>query len=301
MQKETIVKIRGLIAGEFIGTFMMCFFGIGAVAVSSLFGAMTGPFQVGMIWGVTIAIAIYVTRHLSGAHFNPAVSVAMVVAGRLKPKELPAYLIGQFVGAFVAGLALWGLFADSVATWLADNDLTMMTESAASSIWCEVFPNTSTAVVSNVVGTFAEGLGVFVLVLVIFSLTETENTGRPSSMLAPLFIGLTITIIIGTVGPLTNAGLNPARDLGPRLVGLMVGFGNLAFSWDAILVYTAGPLVGGISGAFVYTKLISPMHQKCVNDSDVVCDPNSKLCKSLATEDCDKMLNKGIANFENYL
>jgi glycerol uptake facilitator protein len=292
------LKTTKLITGEVIGTFMMCFFGIGAVTVTSLFGAMTGPFQIGMIWGVTIAIAIYVTRHLSGAHFNPAVSVAMVVSGRLKIRELPAYLVGQFAGAFAAGLALWGLFADSVMKWLADSGVTMMAKSAASSIWCEVFPNTSAALVSNVVGACAEGLGVFILVLVIFSLTETENTGRPSSMLAPLFIGLTITIIIGTVGPLTNAGLNPARDLGPRLVGFMVGFGNLAFSWDAILVYTVGPLVGGVVAALLYTKIISPLHQKCVNDGSEACDPETKMCKSLASDACDKVLNKEIADFE---
>ncbi len=295
------MKTARLITGEFVGTFMMCFFGIGAVCVTSLFGAMTGPFQVGMVWGVTIAIAIYVTRHLSGAHFNPAVSLAMVVSGRMPLRELPAYLVGQFAGAFAAGLALWGLFADSVMKWLADNGVTMMAKSAASGIWCEVFPNTSAALVTNVVGAFAEGLGVFILVLVIFSLTETENTGRPSSMLAPLFIGLTITIIIGTVGPLTNAGLNPARDLGPRLVGLMVGFGNLAFSWDAILVYTVGPLVGGVVAAFVYTKIISPLHQKCVNDGDMPCDPESRLCKSSSAEECDKARNREIADFESCL
>lgn len=288
------MKTAKAITGEFIGTFLMCFLGIGAVAVTSLFGAMTGPFQVGMIWGVTIAIAIYVTRHLSYAHFNPAVSVGMIVGGRMKLRELPAYLIGQFLGAFAAGLALWGLFSDSVAKWLADNGLTMMAKSSASSIWCEVFPNTSAAIVSNVVGAFAEGLGVFILVLVIFSMTEKANVGRPSTHLAPLFIGLTITVLIGTIGPLTNAGLNPARDLGPRLVGLMVGFGNLAFSWDAILVYTIGPLVGGALAALVYTKVLEPMHIKCKNDGDAPCDPESRKCGSMAEEPCDKAAELAI-------
>lgn len=295
------MKAVKLMTGEFIGTFMMCFFGIGAVAVASLFGAMNGPFQVGMIWGITIAIAIYVTRHLSGAHFNPAVSLAMVVSGRMPLRELPAYLAGQFAGAFVAGLTLWGLFADSVAKWLVDNGATMAVKSVASSIWCEVFPNTSLGVVTTAVGAFAEGLGVFILVLVIFSLTETENTGRPSSMLAPLFIGLTITIIIGTVGPLTNAGLNPARDLGPRLVGFMVGFSDLAFSWDILLVYTVGPLIGGTLAAFAYTRLISPLHQKCVNEGEAACVPSSRMCKSPAAASCDKLLNQEIADFERCL
>ena len=290
-------KTLKLITGEFIGTFMMCFFGIGAVAVTSLCGTMTGNYQVGMIWGITIAIAIYVCRHFSGAHFNPAVSVAMVVAGRMPIRELVPYLIGQFVGAWAAGMALWGLFADTVMKWLADNGVTMMAKNAASSIWCEVFPNASAAIVSNVVGACAEGLGVFILVLVIFSLTSTENTGRPNSHLAPLFIGLTVTIIIGTVGPLTNAGLNPARDLGPRLVGYMVGFGNLAFSWDAILVYTVGPLVGGILAAVVYKFILMPMHCQCVVDGETPCAD----VHACGGEACDKAANKEIAAIEQNL
>lgn len=284
-----------LFTGEFIGTFMMCFFGIGAVAVTSLAGTMTGNYQVGMMWGITIAIAIYVCRHFSGAHFNPAVTVAMTVAGRMPLREVPAYLIGQFVGAWAAGLALWGLFADTVAKWLADNGVTMMAKSSASSIWCETFPNASATIVSNVVGACAEGLGVFILVLVIFSLTSTENTGRPNSHLAPLFIGLTVSIIIGTVGPLTNAGLNPARDLGPRLVGYMVGFGNLAFSWDAILVYTVGPLVGGILAAVVYRFVLEPMHKKCVVDGETPCPVDAHACGG---DSCDKIANREIADIE---
>lgn len=283
------------ITGEFLGTFLMCFFGIGAVATASLFGSMTGPAQVGLVWGLAIAIAIYVTRHLSCAHFNPAVTLAMVTAGRMPAKKLVPYLIGQFAGAFAAALALWGLFADSVMKWLGDNGLTMMAKSSASSIWCEVFPNTSAAIVSTTVGAFAEGLGVFILVLVIFSLTESCNVGRPTNALAPLFIGLTVTVIICVVGPLTNAGLNPARDLGPRLVGLMVGFGNLAFSWKAVLVYTVAPLIGGVVAALVFTKIIEPMHKKCVNDGDVPCDPAAMKCH---TDSCDRMAARELAEAE---
>ena len=95
-------------------------------------------------------------------------------------------------------------------------------------------------------------------------------------------------MLIGTIGPLTDAGLNPARDLGPRLVGLMVGFGNLAFTWDAILIYTIGPLVGGILGSVVYTQIIERMHIKCTNNTDKPCDPTDKHCSHSADEPCDK-------------
>lgn len=69
--------------GEVLGTFIMCFFGIGAVATATLFGSHTGPAQVGLVWGIAIAVAIYATRNISCAHFNPAVSIAMCVSKRL--------------------------------------------------------------------------------------------------------------------------------------------------------------------------------------------------------------------------
>lgn len=94
------------ILGEFIGTFLMCFFGIGAVATATLYGAHTGPFQVGIIWGIAIAIAIYATRNLSCAHFNPAVTLAMCISKRSSWRIFPIYLTAQLLGAIVAGAVL---------------------------------------------------------------------------------------------------------------------------------------------------------------------------------------------------
>ena len=275
-----------LFAGEFIGTFLMVFMGVGAVATATLFGAMTGPFQVGMVWGITIAIAIYVTRHLSGAHFNPAVSVAMVVGARMSIKELPIYLIGQFCGAFCAGLLLWVIFADSVFLNMEVEGITMTQAGSASSIWCEVFPNTAMGIVPVWIGALAEGFGVFILVFVIFSMTADENLGRPNAHLAPLFIGLTVTVIIGTVGPLTDAGLNPARDIGPRLAAFMVGWSNVALSWEIIVVYTCGPLAGGIVAALLYNYIVRPMHNRCVNNTDSPCPDEAHICEIADT--CDR-------------
>lgn len=103
---EQIKENRGVkvVLGEVLGTFMMCFFGIGAVATATLYGVHTGPFQVGMVWGV--AIAIYVTRNLSCAHFNPAVTFAMCPSKRLPWKEFPVYVISQLAGAVIAAAIL---------------------------------------------------------------------------------------------------------------------------------------------------------------------------------------------------
>lgn len=237
----------------------MCFLGIGAVATATLYQAHTGPFQVGMVWGLAIAIAIYATRNLSSAHFNPAVTFAMCVSKRCSWKNFPVYVLGQFVGAILTASALWVFFADSVKKSLAAANLTMDIATPASSIWCEVFPNTANGVISMPVAAFAEALGVFILVMIIFSMTEGCNVGRPSDDLFPLFIGLTVTVLICTIGPMTDAGLNPARDLGPRVVGWFVGWKNIAFSTDAFIVYTIAPLIGAGLAAIFFTMVIEPM------------------------------------------
>lgn len=273
------MNIAKSFAGEFIGTFIMCFFGIGAVAVATLFGSLTGPGQVGLVWGLAIAIAIFATQNLSCAHFNPAVSLAMCVGGRMKWSLLPIYLFGQCCGAFVAAGGLWLLFADSVAKNLKNAGLSMSSNAigSAASIWCEIYPNTSAGAVSYVTGALAEGIGVFVLVLVIFSLTSTCNVGRPSRNLAPLFIGLTITIIINVVGPLTDAGLNPARDLMPRVWACIVGWGSIAFgsnAFETCVVYIVAPLIGGALAALCYNYLLEPLHKKGAED-DACCGDSS--------------------------
>ena len=251
---------RKIIAGETIGTFLMCFFGIGSFATASLFGALDGAFQIGMVWGVTIAIAIYACRNLSSAHFNPAVTFAMCLSGRTPWKDMPIYVIAQMVGAILAGAILWVFFEDSVTPLLTTNAADMSMVSKASAIWCNIFPNTPNGVVSMPVAAFAEGIGTFILIAVIFSLTEGSNLGKPSINIAPLFIGFTVSIIITTVGPMTNAGLNPARDLGPRIVGYIVGWDKIAFSSDAIIVYVIAPLAASICATGLF-KIIDPLQK----------------------------------------
>jgi len=92
-------------AGELIGTFLLVFFGCGAVGAGVLFDAFQGLFQVAAVWGIGVTLGIYATRHLSCAHLNPAVSVAMVAAGRMSLSRLPRYVGGRITGAVLA--AAW--------------------------------------------------------------------------------------------------------------------------------------------------------------------------------------------------
>ena len=111
----------------------------------------------------------------------------------------------------------------------------------------------------------AEFVGTFVLVLFIFCFTEDCNVGRPDSNIAPLFIGLTVSICITLIAPLTQAGFNPARDFGPRIVAWLAGWGSAAFP-DSVggvfWVYILGPIIGGALATYFFTLVLEPAMRK---------------------------------------
>jgi glycerol uptake facilitator protein len=250
--------------GETLGTFVLVLFGCGSVAVSVLFSAHQGLMQVALAWGIGVALAIYLTRHLSCAHLNPAVTVAMVVSRRMTFQKLPVYLCAQFAGAILAGLALYTLFGASITAYENAHGIVRGTTASIKTamMFGEYYPcPTSTAVVSLPLAMGTEAFGTFLLVLMIFALTEGCNVGRPDNALAPVFIGLTVTSIICLVAPLTQAGLNPARDFGPRLVAWLMGWGEAAFP-DHIggffHVYIFAPLLGGVVASLFFVRTLEP-------------------------------------------
>jgi len=254
--------------GEMLGTAMLVFFGCGAVAASVLFSSHSGLWQIAMIWGVSVSLAIYATRHLSCAHLNPAVSLAMVLTERMRAAKLPAYLAGQFAGAFLAAALLYVLFADSIDHFEAIHGIVRGSPESVRTamMFGEFFPNPAggdLAVVSASTAFMAEAVGTFALVFMIFNLTEGCNIGRPGNELAPLFIGATVAIIIAVLAPLTQAGLNPARDLSPRLFSMLAGWGEAAFpSADVLAVYVLGPISGAIAAGLVFTRISEPLMKR---------------------------------------
>jgi len=254
--------------GEALGTFILTLFGCGAVAVSVLFGAHVGLMQVALVWGVGVMLAIYITRHLSNAHLNPAVSIAMVVSGRMPARKLPRHLIAQFVGATLAGFAVYLLFNPSIVAFEAANNIVRGDPGSVftAKMFGEFYPNpsldgTGQAVVSMPLAIFVEAFATFLLVLFIFALTEDCNAGRPSSNTVPILIGLTVTSLICLTAPLTQTGMNPARDFGPRLVSWLMGWGGAAFpaKGGAFWVYILSPIVGGVAAALAFTRGIEPL------------------------------------------
>ncbi|MBI1921984.1 MAG: aquaporin family protein [Geobacter sp.] len=252
--------------GELIGTFMLVFFGCGSVAATVLFSAHVGLFQVAILWGIGVSLSIYATRHLSCAHLNPAVSVAMVVGGRMALSKLPGYIIAQFVGAFFAAIMLYLLFSDSIIQYEALHGILRGSPSSVKTamIFGEFYPNPGAgpfASVSTLSAFLAEACGTFVLVFLIFALTDGCNLGRPDDALAPLFVGLAVTAIISVIAPLTQAGLNPARDLSPRLFAILAGWSSAALpdkQYGFLTVYVLGPITGGVLASLMFTHILAP-------------------------------------------
>lgn len=258
------MRISREFLGEMLGTCLLTLFGCGSVAVSVLFSAHQGLMQIALAWGVGVTLAIYLTRHLSCAHLNPAVSVAMALSGRMSPRRLPTYLTAQLLGGVLAGVLIYVLFAPSIAAYEQANQITRGDAASIQTamLFGEFYPAPgSGAVVSLPLAMAAEAFGTFLLVLLIFALTEGCNVGRPDQGLAPVFIGLTVTSIICLIAPLTQAGLNPARDLGPRIVAYVMGWGSAALP-DAVggflHVYVLSPLVGGATAAGFFVRVLAP-------------------------------------------
>jgi glycerol uptake facilitator protein len=254
--------------GEMIGTFLLVLFGCGSVAVSVLFGAHSGLMQVALAWGIGVAISIYLTRHLSCAHLNPAVSLAMALSRRMPAGKLLTYCTAQLTGAFMAGLTLYALFAPSIAAYESAHGIVRGSSASVRTamMFGEYYPNPgSGAIVSLPLAMGAEALGTFLLVLMIFALTEKCNVGRPEDSFAPVLIGLSVTSIICLLAPLTQAGLNPARDLGPRLVAWIMGWGDAAFPdrlGGFIYVYVFAPLAGGALASQLFVRVLEPQAKK---------------------------------------
>ena len=256
--------------GEFVGTFLLVFFGCGSVAAAVLLGAQAGVFQVAIVWGIGIALAVYVSGSLSGAHLNPAVTCALATWGSFPARQVPGYLAAQMFGAFAAAAVLQGLFAGPLAAFELANGIVRGAagSEASAMIFGEFFPNPAgkpftdeiRARVSALNAFAVEVVGTAILVLVIFAVTDPKNSSRPRE-LTPLAIGLTVTLLISLLAPLTQAGFNPARDLAPRVWAALAGWGSVPFTangWGWLTVYIVAPLLGGQAGGIVYRVLLRP-------------------------------------------
>lgn len=258
-------------SGEIVGTFILVFFGCGSVATAVLTGAQVGIFQVAIVWGIGIALAIQLTAALSGAHLNPAVTLALATGGRLPWRKAPRYLAAQFIGAFLAAAALHLIFGGALIEFEGTKGILrgQPGSEASAMVFAEFFPNPgwkglgASTVVSHARAFAIETVGTSILMIAILGVTDTRNTGKSASH-APWTIGLTVTILISLLGPLTMAAFNPARDLAPRLYAAMTGWGSWTFranGWGWLTVYVIAPLLGAQLGALLHRVLLARGYQ----------------------------------------
>lgn len=238
-----------LFLGELIGTFLLVLFGCGSVAAAVYHGAFSSLFEVALAWGIGIAIAIFASRSLSPSHLNPAVSIAFYLSGHTSLKELPSLVCGQFIGAIGAAVLLFVWFEPSIETFENAKGFVRGDSASFASAMAfgEFFPNPDFPQVTGMTplkAALCEGGGTAVLMFVIYRLIEKQEEIDNTT---PLFIGLTVSLLIILIAPFTQAGFNPARDFGPRLVAYFAGWGNAAFpaaSGSFFTVYILAPILG---------------------------------------------------------
>lgn len=259
--------------GEFFGTFLLVFFGCGSVATAVLTGAQVGIFQVAIVWGIGIATAIYLTGSLSGAHLNPAVTISLAAWNGFPWRNVTRYVAAQFAGAIAASAVLFAMYHGTLVAYETTHHIVRGSHGseATAMIFGEFFPNPGGKPftdevrlrVTHSAAFFIEFVGTAILMLVILGVTNTRNASRPQVLTAAT-IGLTVTILISLLGPLTMAAFNPARDLGPRLFSSLVGWGSVPFTVNGIgwlTVYVIAPVLGALVGGAAHRYLFAPNYE----------------------------------------
>ncbi len=242
---------------EFIGTGMLIFFGVGCVAALVVAGAKLGQWEISVIWGLGVAMAIYVTGGVSGAHLNPAVTLALFTQKGFEKEKVIPFIISQIAGAFSSAALVYFMYRNLFTAFEKNNGIVRgSVESLATAGIFSTYPN---AALNNIQAFTVEFVITAVLMLTILALGDDKNSA-PKSNLGPLIIGILIAIIGASMGPLTGFAMNPARDFGPKLFAYFAGWGKVAFTgglsnpyfWVPIL----GPVCGAQVGALIYRKII---------------------------------------------
>jgi len=245
-----------LYLSELIGTYM--FVGIGLASVATLVLGMSDISYsfMSLAWGIAIAIAIYLTGSISGAHMNPAVTLAMVVWSGFEKKKAVGYIIAQIIGAFLAAATVYFLFAEKIVAFEALNGWVRGTSDGNSTMG--IFVTSASEGLAMWKAFLVEVVDTMILVLTIYAVTDNKNASAPSAGLGAIMIGISVTLCGWALGPLTGFAMNTARDFGPRLFLLIAGWGKYAFGANlyGLIVPVFAPIVGGVLAGGLYTKVI---------------------------------------------
>jgi glycerol uptake facilitator protein len=231
-------------AAEAIGTGLLVYIGAGSVpAILLLEGATKAPFSgadlgfISFAFGLIVTAMIYTVGKVSGCHINPAVTFALAVTKRFPWRELPLYWGSQVLGGVAGAFAIWATFADRARDLGYGFGVVNFDHSTVS--WGSAM--------------FAEAIGTAILMVTVLGIVDSRS---PEGW-AGLVIGLVVVAIIITVGPVTNASINPARQLGPLFVQTIDG--SHTHNWlKAFGAYIPANLIGATLAAFVYDAVATP-------------------------------------------
>jgi len=269
MKFKTPKLVREFLA-EVLGTFLLVVFGDGAIMQVVLGNAGTaggrssqffgGFLNICLGYGLGLMIGILASGGVSGGHLNPAVTLAMAAIKKLKPIQIPIYMAGQYLGAFLGAAVLYGIYADAIH--MVDPDKLSTHTTFAS--YPNTFFNNGTFVAPSVATLAMDQMfATALLVVIILAVTDESNMKVIGSMV-PLLIGLGLCAIHISFGLNAGCAINPARDLSPRLFTLMAGYGDKTFKaadyffWIPWLL----PHLGGVIGALVYQFMVALHHRE---------------------------------------
>ncbi|MFN7944784.1 MAG: MIP/aquaporin family protein [Blastocatellia bacterium] len=246
------LNLKRELLAEFLGTLVLITFGTAVVAQVLLSKEKNGQYlSINLAWGLGVTMAVYVAGGVTGAHLNPAVTLAMAMRRALSWRKVLPYWIAQTVGAFAGAAITFILYRD------AFNDFDGGTRQMATAGIFATYPQ---PYLSTIGGLLDQIIGTAFLLLVICAIGDARNLA-PSANVGPLIVGLLVVLLGMTMGFNCGYAINPARDLGPRLFTLVAGWGGQVFStgnngipwfWVPIV----GPLIGGVLGARVYDLMI---------------------------------------------
>ncbi|EOH0515202.1 aquaporin family protein [Vibrio fluvialis] len=249
--------LLGECIAEFIGTGLLIFFGVGCVAALVLTGAQFGQWEISIMWGMGVAIAIYCTAGVSGAHINPAVTIALAAFHGFDKAKVVPYIVAQMLGAFCSAALVYSLYNNLFTDYeIAHNFVRSSQEALATAGIFSTYPNASLSFGGAVAVEFTITA---VLMFAILALGD-ENNGAHRNAMNPLLIGILIAVIGGSLGPLTGFAMNPARDFGPKLFAYLAGWDYALTGAKDIpyfIVPIIGPIAGACFGAWAYPKFIA--------------------------------------------
>lgn len=228
---------------ETIGTALLVLLGDGVVATVVL--RKSKGFDAGWVvitfgWGFAVMVGAYAVGHFSGAHLNPAVTIGLWINGNIKGSQVPAYIGGQFLGAFIGATLVWLTF---YLHWGETDD-----QAAKLGVFC-----TAPAIRKPVWNCVTEVIATTVLVFGILAITGPHNPGPAESGLSTLLVAFLIVAIGMSLGGPTGYAINPARDLGPRIMHAILPIaGKGSSDWAYAWVPVVGPLIGGVIGGVLY-------------------------------------------------